>query len=149
MSLDLLYRRQVASFTMCLAEDFPPTHNSTIASRKLTGYLFFVCSCTSRYVGEFCEHRSPCDTGPQPRCQNGGICKVNVSQYKSPSFTCDCPIGFTASLCEIHEENACDSNPCNNGGTCTLTSLDKYTCTCAAGYTGKYNSWVLGQEPKN
>ncbi|KAG8235485.1 hypothetical protein J437_LFUL016992 [Ladona fulva] len=52
------------------------------------------------------------------------------------SFRCICPIGFSASLCEIPEPNACDAAPCKNGGSCTLLSLKNYTCTCPPGYTG-------------
>jgi hypothetical protein len=31
--------------------------------------------------------------------------------------------------------NECLSNPCKNGGTCT-DSVNKFNCTCAAGYKG-------------
>lgn len=54
-----------------------------------------------------------------------------------PSFRCKCPIGFSASLCEISEHNACDSGPCQNGGACRLKSLQDYTCSCVQGYSGK------------
>lgn len=95
-------------------------------------------SCTSMYVGEYCQHPNPCHTGPGPRCQNGGTCNVRVSPtHGSPSFWCSCPIGYSASLCEIPIANSCDSDPCLNGGTCSLTALDKFTCTCAPGFTGK------------
>lgn len=53
-----------------------------------------------------------------------------------PGFRCNCPIGFSASLCEIRERSACDSSPCQNGGSCTLKSLSDYVCSCAQGYTG-------------
>lgn len=56
-----------------------------------------------------------------------------------PGFTCQCPIGFTASLCEIPEKNACDSSPCKNSGTCNLETLEKYSCSCAQGYGGKFD----------
>lgn len=54
-----------------------------------------------------------------------------------PSFVCRCAIGFTASLCEIPVKNACDSSPCNNGGSCKLKTLDDYSCLCAIGYSGE------------
>lgn len=32
---------------------------------------------------------------------------------------------------------SCDSNPCRNAGTCTVSGTgNTYTCTCAPGYTG-------------
>jgi len=35
------------------------------------------------------------------------------------------------------DSNACSTNPCLNGATCTATgSGSSYTCTCAAGYSG-------------
>lgn len=100
--------------------------------------FFFCCSCTSKYVGEYCQYLNPCHTGPGPRCQNGGSCEVRVSAAGSPSFTCLCPLGFSASLCEIPIANSCDRKPCLNGGTCSLRSLESYQCSCAPGYTGTY-----------
>lgn len=98
--------------------------------------FYFFNSCTSRYVGEFCDHPNPCHTGPGPRCQNGGTCTVTFKD-NLPNFLCSCPIGFSASLCEIPEKNACDLSPCQHGGTCVLKSLEEYMCSCAQGYTGK------------
>lgn len=98
----------------------------------------FIFSCTSRFVGKFCEYSNPCHTGPGPRCQNGGTCEVTFKE-SVPGFRCNCPIGFTASLCEIPVKNVCDSGPCQNGGTCNLKSLDEYSCSCSQGYGGKYH----------
>jgi Notch 1 len=53
------------------------------------------------------------------------------------TFACRCPIGYSASLCEIPEKNSCDSSPCQNGGKCNLKSLEEYTCSCAQGYSGE------------
>ena len=97
----------------------------------------FIYSCTSKYVGEFCQHPNPCHTGAGPRCQNGGICEVVTYRDGTPQFSCRCPLGYTASLCEIREDNVCNSSPCNNGGICVLKSLKEYTCQCAQGYSGK------------
>uniref|UniRef100_A0A182SAY2 EGF-like domain-containing protein n=1 Tax=Anopheles maculatus TaxID=74869 RepID=A0A182SAY2_9DIPT len=96
--------------------------------------IFF---CTSRYTGDFCDFPNPCHTAAGPRCQNGGICETTFRDG-IPSFSCRCPIGYTASLCEIPVKNACDSSPCNNGGNCKLKTLDDYTCICATGYSGKH-----------
>ncbi|XP_022258233.1 neurogenic locus Notch protein-like [Limulus polyphemus] len=96
------------------------------------------CNCTPMFVGEYCQHMNPCHTGAGPRCQNGGSCYVGVSSSGGPTFTCTCPVGYSASLCEIALPNSCDSDPCQNGGTCSLITLDKYTCTCAAGFRGNH-----------
>ena len=63
---------------------------------------------------------------------------VNQYQGKVPSFTCTCPLGFTNSLCETPVDNACNSNPCSNGGSCHLSSLDTFTCSCPLGWTGQF-----------
>lgn len=112
------------------------------SSNSLLKTLSFSYRCTSKFVGEYCQHLNPCHTGP--RCQNGGSCRVKESiGGGTPSFACSCPVGFTASLCEIPLENACDSSPCLNGATCNLKSLHEYVCTCATGYTGKLSSSLI------
>ncbi|XP_031776404.1 notch homolog 2 N-terminal-like protein A [Apis florea] len=119
-----------------------PCKNGGVCVSPLRGESH--CECTSKFVGEYCQHLNPCHTGP--RCQNGGSCRVKESiGGGTPSFACSCPVGFTASLCEIPLENACDSSPCLNGATCNLKSLHEYVCTCATGYTGKtiFSSLVI------
>ena len=32
--------------------------------------------------------------------------------------------------------NPCTNNPCKNGGTCTVTGDDSYSCQCAEGFYG-------------
>lgn len=97
--------------------------------------LFCICSCDTRYVGDYCEHRNPCLTG-HGRCQNGGTCQVAFRNGR-PGISCLCPLGFEESLCEIAVANACDQARCYNGGTCQLKTLQDYSCICANGYTGK------------
>ena len=36
----------------------------------------------------------------------------------------------------VPELDECESNPCENGGTC-VDKFNNYTCTCAPGYTGR------------
>jgi len=98
--------------------------------------IIYLFSCTSRYVGEFCEYANPCLTAP--RCQNGGTCQVIVKDGQ-PNFECKCPMGFSASLCEISEETACSSSPCQNGGHCLLKSLKEHECKCLEGFSGKFS----------
>ena len=35
----------------------------------------------------------------------------------------------------VSDINECNSNPCQNGGTCT-DFINNYSCQCAAGYSG-------------
>lgn len=97
----------------------------------------YACNCTGLFVGPYCQWKNPCHTGPVPRCQNAGTCAVTqVSPHSPPGFSCQCPLGFTASLCEIPISNACDSKPCQNGGTCWLHNIKEHRCNCAPGFTG-------------
>lgn len=112
---------------------------SNINVYAVLNFLLFLslCSCTGLFVGPYCQWKNPCHTGPVPRCQNGGTCAVTqLSPHSQPGFSCQCPLGFTASLCEIPISNACDSKPCQNGGTCWLHNIKEHRCNCAPGFTG-------------
>lgn len=96
------------------------------------------------YVGEYCQYSNPCKAGNEPRCQHGGKCEVVITQQSNVKFKCKCPLGYSASLCEIPEPNSCDDRPCVNGGTCVLKSLKEYSCICAPGYTGNFTHIKIG-----
>lgn len=97
-------------------------------------------SCTSRYVGDFCQFTNPCLTAP--RCQNGGTCQV-ILEDNTATFKCKCPMGFSASLCEISEDTACSSSPCKNHGECILKSLEEYECRCPEGFSGLFPIFIM------
>ena len=104
---------------------------------ELNRHLPFYFSCPANYVGEYCQYKNPCTSGGQ-KCQNGGTCNVVMSRTRGPTFQCSCPIGYTASFCEIAvPSNACRDSPCQNGATCTLISLSEYKCTCPLGWKGE------------
>lgn len=113
---------------------------------SMNNIYIFHFSCPLLYVGQYCQHMNPCHTGPGPRCQNGGTCNVGLSPKNAPTFSCSCPVGYSASLCEIAVPNSCDSKPCQNGGTCNLVTLDNYTCSCAAGFRGEFVCFVIAQD---
>lgn len=46
-------------------------------------------------------------------------------------YRCDCAPGFTGTRCEV-SVNECDSNPCQNKGTC-LDQRGGYKCICMPG----------------
>ncbi|PKU31745.1 von willebrand factor a hypothetical protein [Limosa lapponica baueri] len=43
---------------------------------------------------------------------------------------------LTGSVCSATAPEPCDSQPCQNGGTCVPVGLDKYHCLCPVGYGG-------------
>ncbi|CAB4014837.1 fibrillin-2-like isoform X48 [Paramuricea clavata] len=68
----------------------------------------------------------PCGSNP---CMNGGNCSDNGT-----SFSCSCPVGYTAQLCD--DINECSqANICHAQATCNNTQ-GSYVCTCNTGYTG-------------
>lgn len=58
-------------------------------------------------------------------CQNGATCTGNVTQFK-----CECPAGFTGSLCQ-HSHHDCKSSPCVSG--ICVDEEDGYKCFCQPG----------------
>ena len=42
---------------------------------------------------------------------------------------------FSKQVVFVVDINDCSSNPCENNGLCT-DDVNRYTCTCPAGYTG-------------
>ena len=42
--------------------------------------------------------------------------------------------------------NDCSPNPCQNGGACA-DGVNSYTCSCAAGYSGKYPGIRIKESP--
>lgn len=51
---------------------------------------------------------------------------------------------YSGRNCE-HKKNECSSNPCHNAGTC-VNDINRFTCLCKDGYTGKYYTYVFSSE---
>lgn len=66
---------------------------------------------------------------------NKGRCVTEDDFY----YTCICDDGHVGTHCEI-PINACNSNPCLNGGICMAreTNLYEFNCVCKVGFKGKY-----------
>lgn len=85
-------------------------------------------------------------------CENGGTCVP----IEPNTFQCICPPGFTGGLCEARDGNnpsfhswhmqndwfflgtgtTCATNPCKNGGACSIVPGGGFQCTCRAGFIG-------------
>ena len=83
-----------------------------------------------------------CSNSP---CRKGGTCIPSSSTCDDdvcpPSFTCDCLEGTSGTYCEIGEPlklQACNPNPCRNGGTCISAEGEesRFSCICPSGWQG-------------
>ena len=98
-------------------------------------------ACNSSCVG-LMRCVSPGPTLATQSCCNyfdmTGSCVEACPANSSPSaqFECECDPGFMLdapnSCMEINE---CESNPCQNGGTC-VDEVNSFSCVCVADYTG-------------
>ena len=70
-----------------------------MVSKILISFIL-IFSCAENYLGDYCQYENPCFAGGR-KCQNGGSCRVLESADRVPTFKCECPIGYTASFCEI------------------------------------------------
>ena len=48
------------------------------------------------------------------------------------NYTCECVDGYKGNNCEM-DINECDSNPCQNGGTCTVSNSMDARCVVVHG----------------
>ena len=82
-------------------------------------FISFTCNCTSPYTGMNCDscvlqNCARCENAACMECYRGLIWNGNVNQC-------------------VH---VCFNNPCQNGGTCTVTNDASYMCECPRGRTG-------------
>jgi hypothetical protein len=98
------------------------------------------CVCDSGFYGNNCSV-NPCFN---VTCENNGICSVVSIPDGTYSWFCKCPVTHFGNKCQFNTDtfgignritDACQPNPCQNGGTCVRTAGGK-TCTCADGFSG-------------
>lgn len=87
----------------------------------------FTCNCFAGWEGNICNERqnvNACSANPCVR----GTCIVDGG-----SFRCQCPSDYIGQRCETY--NACYSNPCKNGGSCSRIGRS-FSCTCSGSWSG-------------
>lgn len=102
-------RRAGEASSVTKVRPFAPRFELGPRLRQMQSSSFSPSSFPSRSPDlNFCTHHHP--------CVNGATC-MNTGQG---SYTCTCLPGFTGVNCEL-EMQECDSNPCRNGGVCTVS----------------------------
>jgi len=77
---------------------------------------------------------------PSDECTEGTHnCDENATCVDRPlGFTCECNEGFSGDGVTCTDIDECDPSPCSNGGTCTDTGVNSFSCDCTdTGYTGE------------
>ena len=138
--------------------------DSSFDSAKAVGRNNNICTCSKGYKGFYCENdineceveggneicgqfpcldkvgRYECDYCFESKCKNGATC-VPVHADSTTDVTCQCPVGFRGSVCDI-EECIDPKDDCNDHGICNpfrnysqpISSVNSF-CLCS-GYTG-------------
>ena len=138
--------------------------DSSFDSAKAVGSNNNICSCSKGYKGFYCENdineceveggnetcgqfpcldkvgRYECDYCFESKCKNGATC-VPVHANSTTNVTCQCPVGFRGSVCDI-KECINSKDDCNDHGICNPfrnysqpISSENSFCLCS-GYTG-------------
>ena len=109
--------------------DPDPCQNGATCTQGIGEYT---CECPTGYNGTNCEEDvSENFCNPNPCLYNSVCTQVNGTHI------CECPPGHVGPHCELNVAMGCDSEPCENGGTCENLAGDGFVCNCSiTGYNG-------------
>ncbi|XP_035666780.1 uncharacterized protein LOC118409686 isoform X2 [Branchiostoma floridae] len=100
------------------------------------------CYCFLGYEEPDCSYFSdPCMSEENP-CMHEGTC--HFDSYSNQAY-CECPPGFTGRACEFSMPIDCNSDECQNGGTCIMDSWEGPYCSCPDGFSGSVCEFAIGQ----
>ncbi|XP_066276163.1 uncharacterized protein [Branchiostoma lanceolatum] len=121
----------------CLAN---PCHvNATCTHNPAAPVLNAICTCNPGYTGDGlvsgtgCTDTDACLDNP---CHAQSTCTDNPAP--ALNATCTCNTGYTGDGLASGTGclDRCHSNPCQNGGTCTVRG-NSYNCRCTREYAGR------------
>ncbi|XP_036385762.1 protein crumbs homolog 2a [Megalops cyprinoides] len=95
----------------------------------IDGVNSYTCLCPPDFSGPLCQWQYPPLT-----CEEDVQCVYGVCNDGPWGANCTCTPGYGGDRCEA-EADECESNPCQNGGTC-LDRFNKFLCLCAPGFFG-------------
>jgi hypothetical protein len=132
--------------------DTSGTHQSSLSSQAAvtttttttTTSEYNYCTCHAGYGGQRCESYCPL------RCQNGGVCHAKASGGSfsgassdpthplSATYSCQCMVRWTGTICDVPYENCFDGSQCFNGGQCRVRNetIAVSFCDCPSGWGG-------------
>ena len=114
---------EMTTLEICTAEDSCEGHYTcnNVTQEKI---------CNDGFRGVDCKERDyDGPVGQDDECpDNGNVCKNGATCFAK---TCCCAPGYTDELCNT-EINECDSDPCQNDGTC-IDLVNLYVCSCPDG----------------
>ncbi|KAL9967399.1 hypothetical protein ACROYT_G025616 [Oculina patagonica] len=140
-SFDAVYRGQWAN---CVnpCTNLPCKNKGTCT---VTGEDKYSCQCPNGFEGENCEKKIPCPPGKKTNDAQGRCC-VFPFTYGGKTFdSCTTYANGNTLWCSFDAVyvgqwancvNPCTNQPCKNGGTCTVTADDTYSCQCPDGFEG-------------
>ena len=122
--------------------------------------------CSVPFGGNCYEDVDECISTP---CANSAVCLDSTSDATIPpdEYQCGCPPGLAGGYCspgylpsyedECHQSGGnceidideCSSDPCQNGALCTDSTetrripLDRYSCSCTAGYANGVCAFIF------
>uniref|UniRef100_A0A8C6Z173 Notch receptor 2 n=1 Tax=Nothoprocta perdicaria TaxID=30464 RepID=A0A8C6Z173_NOTPE len=103
-------------------------HGGTCETTSLIGKA--TCRCAPGFRGDECQYSEAHVCFVSQPCLHGGTCHP----HGQDTYECACAPGFTGRDCQWID--ACTSQPCANGSTCTVSG-NKFSCICPPGYTGQ------------